>query len=265
MHNIVIHGAPRSGTTWLSNILNSNEAVAYRQQPLFSYAFKGFLSERSTTSEIQDFFDKILSSEDEYLHQINEIAHGKVPSFEKCSLTHLVYKETRYHYILDNLLKNSNTQFIGIIRNPLSVLHSFFNAPSEFKNEWSKEEEWMNAPKKNEGKRENYFGYQKWKETANLFHDLQGSYGEDRVKIVAYDELLTNTIQQTHDIFDWIGLSVTEQTSHFIQASKSENNSNAYSVYKTKMFDDGWKGKLPQSIVEFIAKDLQNTKLAKYL
>lgn len=42
MHKIAIHSVPRSGSTWLGEILNSSANVKYCFQPLFSYKFKEF-------------------------------------------------------------------------------------------------------------------------------------------------------------------------------------------------------------------------------
>ena len=39
---ISIHGVPRSGTSWLGQILDSSPKVRYKFQPLFSYAFKKY-------------------------------------------------------------------------------------------------------------------------------------------------------------------------------------------------------------------------------
>ena len=40
---ILITGVARSGTSWIGQIIDSSPEVVYRFQPLFSYAFKGFL------------------------------------------------------------------------------------------------------------------------------------------------------------------------------------------------------------------------------
>ena len=45
-----IHGAPRSGTTWLGQLFNSHPAVKYCYQPFFSHAFRG----RADLSTIPD-------------------------------------------------------------------------------------------------------------------------------------------------------------------------------------------------------------------
>ena len=49
---VAIHGVPRSGTTWLGSIFDSSPNVIYRNQPLFSYAFKSYLSEHSLVQHL---------------------------------------------------------------------------------------------------------------------------------------------------------------------------------------------------------------------
>jgi hypothetical protein len=264
MVKIGIHGAPRSGTTWLANLFNSNERVAYRQQPLFSYTFKGFLDENSTSDKIEEFFTGIYQSTDGYLHQIQETKDGKVPPFNKLDSTHLVYKEVRYHYVLDNLLQNSDMQLLGIIRNPLSVLSSFFQAPSEFKEGWKIDDEWLEAPKKNKGAKETYFGYLKWKELSEMFHNLHQKYG-NRVTLIEYNNLLSNTLPLIEKLFDRYGIEFTEQTYKFINQSKNLEDSNPYSVFRNRQRDDKWKNVIPKKIVEYIYNDLKETELEKYL
>jgi len=265
MHRIGIHGVPRSGTTWLANIFNSNEYVAYRQQPMFSYKFKDYLNEFSSSTEIENFFNLILNSDDDYLNQKNEIECGKVPNFKKeLEKTHLVYKEVRYHNILNTLLSKSNLNLILIIRNPLSVISSFYNAPSEFKPNWKLEEEWLNAPKKNDNKIENYFGYNKWKESAVLFHKLKDKF-ENRVTLLNYADLLKNTLSTVETLFNVHNIKITQQTTNFIKQSTTTEDSNAYSVFKTKTNDDDWKNHLTKSIIDHIEKDLCGTELEIYL
>ena len=52
---VAIHGAPRSGTTWLGQIFNASPRTQYRYQPLFSYRFKGQLQPTSSASEVARF------------------------------------------------------------------------------------------------------------------------------------------------------------------------------------------------------------------
>lgn len=264
MNKIGIHGAPRSGTTWLANIFNSSEYVAYRQQPLFSYEFKGFLDENSSSEKIESFFTGIYESTDDYLNQVQETKDGKVPEFSKLDSTHLVYKEVRYHYTLDNLLQNSDMQLLGIIRNPLSVLSSFFQAPAEFKEGWKMEEEWLRAEKKNMALPENYFGYLKWKELTEMFHNLHQKYG-DRVTLITYNDLLTKTLPLVENLFKIYGLELTQQTIDFINKSKTSDDLSTYSVFRNKQRDDKWKEVIPEKIISSIYNDLEGTKLIQYL
>src|SRR5436305_252996 len=99
---VAIHGAPRSGTSWLGQLFNSSENVAYRYQPLFSYAFKQRLTSTSTRREIELFFDDLLFTEDDFVLQRGAASlAGYSLEFEKAEITHLVYKEVRYHCVLE--------------------------------------------------------------------------------------------------------------------------------------------------------------------
>jgi hypothetical protein len=265
MNKVAIHGVPRSGTTWLANIFNSHERVAYRQQPLFSYAFKGFLDEHSSEERIREFFDQIYLSDDTYLNQVKEIEDGKVPKFSKLDATHVVYKEVRYHYILDNLLERSDVHLIALIRNPLATLSSFFKAPAEFKDSWTQEDEWLDAPKKNQGLKESYFGYNKWKEVTTLFLELEQKFGKERVSTVRYSELLADPLKTTETLFAATGLESCDQTMDFIKQSKSFEHPNAYSVFRTKEADIQWKTAVDQQIIEAVNRDLKGTHLEKFL
>ena len=264
MNKIGIHGAPRSGTTWLANIFNSSEHVAYRQQPFFSYEFKEFLDENSKPNKINSFFTGIYESSDDYLNQVQETKDGKIPEFTKLNSTHLVCKEVRYHYMLDNLLQNSDMQLLGIIRNPLSVLSSFFQAPAEFKSDWKMEEEWLHAKKKNIESPQNYFGYLKWKELTMMFHDLHQKFG-DRVTLITYNDLLTKTLPLVNNLFKIYGLELTKQTLEFINKSKTSDDLSTYSVFRNKQRDDKWKDIIPEKIISSIYNDLDGTDLKKYL
>ena len=45
---VAIHGPPRSGTTWIGEIVNSSPRTIVKYQPLFSYALKDYLSPGSS-------------------------------------------------------------------------------------------------------------------------------------------------------------------------------------------------------------------------
>ena len=80
----------------------------------------------------------------------------------------------RKNKYLETLLKeDTDFRLVGIVRNPMATLWSWKNAPNEFKKDWNFETEWQNANLKNQGLEENFYGYMKWKEVANLFELLK--------------------------------------------------------------------------------------------
>ncbi len=153
MKKIAIHSVPRSGSSWIGQIFNSSPTVNFKFQPLFSYAFKSALNEKSSKNEIDTFFKDISQSDDDFLIQQDKIDNGNYPKFKKNNLfTHIAYKEVRYHNIQENMLKiNSDIIVIGIVRNPYAVINSFLKAPREFRKDlnWNELDEWQYANKKN--------------------------------------------------------------------------------------------------------------------
>ncbi|MFW6225252.1 MAG: sulfotransferase domain-containing protein [Bacteroidota bacterium] len=268
MKRLAIHSVPRSGSTWIGSIFDSCPNVAYRFQPLFSYSHKNQLNENSSLIDIQKFYDDILNTVDDFVLQKEAISKNLVPSFEKTNITHVVYKEVRYHNILNNLLeKDNDIKVVGIIRNPLAVINSWLNAPKEFKKEleWNPNLEWRYAPHKNEGKPEEYNGYEKWKETAYLFRFLQKKH-PDRFYLVKYDDLLGNMIKEIENIFNFCGLMLSEQTISFLNQSRNIDKSDEkYSVYRIKNVDTVWQNELPRKIIEEIREDLMNSVLKQYI
>lgn len=266
LKRIALHGAPRSGTTWLGSIFDSSPNVAYRFQPLFSYAHKSFLNENSSKEKIDIFFDAILKTQDEFVLQKETIKKGLVPGFRKGLITHVIYKEVRYHHIIQNLLeKDTDIKIIGLVRNPKSVISSWYMAPKEFKqDEWDLMKEWKFAGKKNLNRKEEFNGYVKWKEVAGLFLHLQKTYPE-RFMLVNYKELLDNTLETVNGLFDFSGLKLTRQTKDFIMESHHKDLPNdAYAVYRKNQTDNKWKEILPAEIINEIDNDLKGTELALF-
>ncbi len=267
MKRIAIHSVPRSGSTWLGSIFDSSPNVLYKYQPLFSYALKGSLTPESSTEEIKVFFSKLEQTEDVFIEQKEAKEKGIVPKFHKESLSTIVYKEVRYNNILKNLLlKDEEIKIIGLIRNPLAVLSSWYKAPREFRKDlgWKFEEEWRFAEKKNQNKPEEFFGYEKWKQTAHLFEQLNKEYPE-RFYLVKYEDLLNKTEETVKQLFNFSNLNYTKQTEEFINASKNKHNDDVYSVFKIKTDNNNLQKFLPQQIIEEVNKDLKIGSMEKYI
>jgi hypothetical protein len=267
LNKVAIHGVPRSGTSWIGAILDSSENVVYRNQPLFSYAFKSFLDENATTADIDNFFRSIAKSQDDFLLQKEGKQKKLIPSFTKKNPTHIVYKEARYHHIIENMMvKDNSVKVLGIIRNPKSVLASWVAAPKEFdKEHWNIFDEWEDAPSKNNQAKEEFYGYNKWKEVAKLFLKLKDKYPE-RFYLIDYSCILNNTEEEIRRIFDFLDLNFGKQTLNFLSSGQKKDLSNeAYSVYRLNQRDDKWKKSLPQEIIQAIDRDLIGTKLEKFI
>ena len=257
MKRIAIHSVPRSGSSWLGSIFDSSIHVVYRFQPLFSYTHKGQLTDNSTMEEIDTFFKDIYFTDDSFVLQKEARGNKFFPTFQKSEISHIVYKEVRYHHILDNLLnKDKEVKVIGLVRNPFSVINSWLNAPKEFKKElnWKIEEEWRDAPKKNLDMPEEFNGYNKWKEVTLLFIKLRKKYPK-RFYLLDYNNLLLNKVETVDKLFSFSNLELTDQTLDFLELSSKKEDKNAYSVFKKKIKDDQWRKELPGYIIEEIKAD----------
>lgn len=268
LSKIAIHSVPRSGSTWLGSIFDSNPNVCFRFQPLFSYRYKGYLSESSDYEEIQLFFKEILNTKDEFVLQKEAIKKGLVPHFKKRETTHVIYKEVRYHHILNNLLeKDEELKLIGLIRNPFAVINSWLTAPKEFRQDlgWDELSEWRYAKKKNLDKIEEFNGYEKWKEVLYLFTDLKAKYS-NRVYILHYDDLINDAKNKVKELHYFCGLNFDDQTDKYIASNQSSKYLlDAYSVFRKKQDDDNWKTQLNPKIIKEIRNDLLKSNLSFYI
>ena len=267
LHKIAIHSVPRSGSTWLGHLVNSSPHVIFKYQPLFSYALKNYLDEYSSAAQIDSFFEKLIETNDDFLDQKQDIQSGKVPRFEKSEIDAVVYKEVRYHHILPNLLETcKGLKLVALIRNPLSVISSWLAAPREFRKDlgWKEMEEWKDAKKKNSNKKQEFYGFEKWKEVTLLFEHLHQKY-PNRVTIILYNDLLRNTFNITQKLFSKLELEFTAQTEDFIKMSHSVHINDPYAVYRTNQRDDNWKKQLNPKIAKSILDEVKGTPFEKYL
>jgi hypothetical protein len=262
---IGIFGAPRSGTSWLGQIFNSHPNVAFRYQPLFSYEHKGRLSDQSSAEDIHAFFEEIRYSQDAFVLMTSELQNN-YPGFQKSDVpTHVVFKETRYLNIIENMLNQcSEVRIIGLVRNPLAVIASWILAPKEFKPQWDIATEWRGAPSKNQNRPEEFYGFDKWKESANAFLRFRELFPR-RFLLVRYDELNRSPFNATSQIFAFCGLDVCGQVHDFLDASKARHDADPYSVFRGKANDNHWEGTLPAEIAKQIMLELRNTPLDTFL
>lgn len=254
---IAIFGVPRSGTSWLGQLFNSSERVAYRYQPLFSYAFKGRLNENSTLDEINAFHLDLIASKDEFVLQSKNISGKSAPQFSKQIPTHLIWKEVRYLHIIENLIRNSDTKVIGIIRHPCAVLNSWHKAPKEFNPDWNFREQWKTGDLKNLNRKEEFYGFDKWSEAVIEFTRLQNIYPK-QFFIVKYEELVQDTSNVLVSLFEFIGLEFTPQVQDFIHESTANDDGDPYGVHRIKSDLQSWKLELDAEIQDQVIRLCRN-------
>lgn len=265
LQNVVyIAGVARSGTSWIAQILNSSPDVCFRFQPLFAYEFKGRVNEDSSSADYDQLFLDMYNAESSFLTQADKQIAGDYPRFEKNPNPHtLVFKENRYQSMLDPMLRRvPYLKAVGIVRHPCAVLNSWRKNPKEFPPGSEILKEWRFGNCKNKGN-EDYFGYYKWKEVANLYMDLQDKF-PDRFTVLRYEDAVKNPQKAISSLFEFLGIPYGETTQLFVRESTALHNDSYYSVYKHKDVADKWRSELDPYIIDEIYADLAGTRLEKF-
>ena len=265
MEKVAIFGVPRSGTSWLSQIFNSHPDVVLRFQPLFSYGHKDRLSTHSSSEEIRSFYEEILYSQDPFATISSEMQKDHPTFLKTPQPTHIVFKETRYLHLIENMLTQcSEVKIIGIVRNPLAVLASWISAPKEFISDWDINKEWRDAKSKNKNKQEEFYGFDKWKTSTEEFLSLEMRFPE-QFRIVGYKDLNNAPLDATRDVFHFCGLDICDQVIEFIVNCKSRHDTNPYSVFRANADDNRWKSILPDEIVREVLYELKHSRLEVFV
>lgn len=241
---LAIFGCPRSGTSWLGQLFNAHEAVAYRYQPLFSYEFKNWFGERGVSDEsLAAFGEALLGAQSDFVLQ--DLRPAKVPP-----LTHLVWKEVRYHALMPALAALPGLHKLVYIHRPsLQVINSWYQAPKEFRAGQDIHAEYLHAPSKNTDPCE-YNGFVKWKESLALALAVKAAQ-PGKVVFVSYDRLRADPPGQLAALFAEVGLGLTGAVRAFIAASTSQHDDDAYSVYRSREAEIT----LPEDIVRHLRAD----------
>lgn len=248
---VAIFGCPRSGTSWLGQLFNASESVAYRYQPLFSYEFKDWFGVHGVSDgSLAAFGDALLDAKSEFVLQ--ELRPHKV-----LPPTHLVWKEVRYHQLMPALAVLPGLQQLIYIHRPaLDVINSWYQAPKEFRAGQDIHAEYLHAPSKNIAPCE-FNGYVKWKQSLALALALQAEHPH-KVLLVSYPRLRQDPRSQLAALYAAIDLPLTPQVDDFIVASTTRHDDDAYSVFRTRCAELA----LPADIVRHLEGDTEGRALA---
>lgn len=266
MQVISINSAPRSGSTWLQTIFEAHPNTVSKYQPLFSWDHKNCINEESTVEDFQQFIKDITKNDNEFINRKGAYHEGTtnhIPVFTKETITSLVMKHVRNHQLLETFIKLCpDIKIIGLIRNPCATINSFVSNKTEFKD--ATFDSWKTAESRNISKEE-YFGYDKWKEVVDIFESLKVKY-PDNIIIVQYENLV-ELPEEINKLFSFVGLSMTDSVQTFIKESHNSDfvNEHDTSVYKDKSVTEKWKTQLDPTIKDYILNDVKNTTYEKYL
>jgi hypothetical protein len=247
MRTVAIFGCPRSGTSWLGQLYNSQEAVLYRYQPLFAYEFKDWFGVHGLTLPALARFHVALAEakSDFVLTDLRPPKHA--------APTHLVWKEVRFHRLMAPLmdLPGGLDRLVYLYRRPEDVLNSWYQAPKEFRAGQDIFAEYLYAPSKNIDPSE-FNGFAKWKESMQLALSLRARH-PGRVKLVSYERLRAEPLIELQRLFDDVGLALTPQVREFAALSTSRQDDGAYSVFRSERTPM----RLPAAIADEVSNDAE--------
>ena len=263
---IWVNGLPRSGTSWLCQIVDSSEEVEFRMAPLFSFQFRNTMQISDTEERWKQYFADVYNSDDEWMAQMNRRKIGSFPTFEK-KLTpppFLAIKDVRHHNFIEHLLAlNIDLKVLHIIRDPRAAIHSWLANPKEFPQDADPMLNWRSGSIRKINENE-FWGFDDWIKLSRMYSDLQARYPE-KVHIIRYEELVENPTDETKEFFKKLGLEFQEQTKSFLMSSTSGNSGDPFSVFKDKTVLDKWRTGLDPKIASEIELVLRGTDLEKYL
>lgn len=248
---LALFGCPRSGTSWLGQLLNHHEAVAYRYQPLFAYEFKDWFGRHGVSAASVDAFHAaLLDARSDFVRQdLHPAKRAGPPAL-------LAWKEVRYHRLMGPLLATGALgHLLYLVRDPVDVINSWYQAPKEFRAGQDIHVEWRDAPSKNVDDSE-FNGFTRWKHSLAMALDLAAT-DPARVTIVRYERLRASPGPTIDAILARAGLAPSEQVARFVTASTSRHDDDAYGVHRTATAPR----RLPDDIVTAIRADADATTL----
>lgn len=264
MKKIIITGMPRSGTSWLGQIVNSDPCVAFRTEPLFSYKFKNLLNVKSSCKEVNDFSDSLLDVDDSFILQKANQSTGYYPTFEKGHPTTIAYKTTRHHELLEKYLDCLNgLNIVAIVRHPCGAINSWFKSYREFnKKGCQQSRDWRDGGCRNNEVGE-YWGFDDWLKTTTLFVELSNS--NKNFHLLKYGDLVAKPLDVVAELFTTLGIDLHPQSVDFLSNSHSRHDDDPYSVYKDISVVHRWKDELNPAIADEILEISRENGLSCFL
>jgi len=261
-----ITGMPRSGTSWVGQIVDSSPDVRYKMSPLFSYEFKNQIRNGATRSDWEQVLRGAYRSENDFMNQTTRRKAGEYPTFatkqENPSL--LVIKYNRFQNLTEEMLELlPEMKVFAVVRHPCGAIHSWLTAPKEFPPDADPLEHWRSGSAKKSGYGD-FFGFDDWCWVTRLHVRLASEHPE-QFRLVRYEEFVEDAEVNTRALFDWLELEYTKQTATFLRESQSTSIVGDYSVFRPPLVKDRWRSELQPRIRDAILSELEGTDLARFL
>ncbi|MFC1484262.1 sulfotransferase [Candidatus Neomarinimicrobiota bacterium] len=263
---IVIVGMPRSGTSWLSQIIDSCQEVRFRLSPFFSYAFKNAVTETSTKEEYKAVFDGAYLAHDDFMEQTRNRERDHYPTFEQknTDAEYLAIKMTRFHNLIPTMLKYfENMKMVAIVRHPCGVIHSWLTTPKEFPQNADPRVEWRTGKCRKTGPEE-FWGFEDWKAVTRLHVQLEKEY-PGNFFLMQYEDLVNEPVAITKELFRFLGLVYTSQAEEFLVDSQNRHDNDPYATFKHPGVKDRWRSSLQPQIQTEIIREIEQTDLERFL
>lgn len=261
-----ITGMPRSGTSWIGQIVDSSPDVRYRMSPLFSYEFKNQIRQGATRDDWLEVLRGSYVSADDFMNQTTRRKAGEYPSFacKQANPELLVIKYNRFQNLTEEMLELlPEMKVLAVVRHPCGAMHSWLTAAKEFPTDADPLEHWRSGAAKKSGFGD-VFGFDDWCWVTRLHLRLASEHPR-QFRLVRYERFVDDAENETRALFEWLGLEYTDQTATFLGRSQSTSVSGDYSVFRPPAVKDRWRSELQPQIRDAILSDLEGTDLAQFL
>jgi len=263
---VLVVGMPRSGTSWLSQIVDSSPLVRFRLSPLFSYEFKNAVTEKSSKEDYDRVFEGAYGSNNEFMDQTYRRRNNEYPVFgEKFpGPPVLVIKMTRFHNLLQTILNYyENIRIVAIVRHPCGAIHSWLTTPGEFPENADPLVEWRNGSCRKTGPEE-FWGFDDWLKVTRMHVEFEEKY-RDRFRIIRYESLVDDVWTESKGLFRFLGLPFGRQTRDFLERTHASHQESCYAVFKNPNVKDRWRSGLDVDIQRAIVEEVNGTELRRFL
>ncbi len=242
---IWLSGMPRSGTTWVAQLLSAHPSVRLKYCPLFSYEFRDRCNVDSSRADWLGMLEEVYNTPGRFLDQEHLRGNGLIPRFpvRDAEPPVLAIKSNRFHNLSEAIIRNlPEIRWVALVRHPAATIHSWLTNPTEFPSGADPAVEWRSGACRKTSLGE-YWGFNDWVEVTKGQVRLAAAY-PDQVRLVRYDVLARYPHIALAHLFDFLGLDLHVQVSTFLADSQRSHSADPRSVFKTPGHAERWRQEL---------------------